>query len=204
MNDEIPLFPLNTVIFPDGLIPLRIFETRYLDMVRDCARHDTGFGIVLTKPKTQKESISIHKIGTFCTISDWERLSDGLLGITAVGQKRFEIKINDTAYDNYFRLMNCSIQLLKKNIKNILNSNYSLRKQNLSNGNYYKRDSVDYKKILNFNMKKPSLKLHNKIRSLIFPPYQVPLVNGIKVKKSLYKNNKIYLIESFPNKFKNK
>ncbi|MEG3592581.1 MAG: LON peptidase substrate-binding domain-containing protein [Pseudomonadota bacterium] len=92
MNDEIPLFPLNTVIFPDGLIPLRIFETRYLDMVRDCARHDTGFGIVLTKPKTQKESTSIHKIGTFCTISDWERLSDGLLGITAVGQKRFEIK----------------------------------------------------------------------------------------------------------------
>ena len=61
-------------------------------MVRDCARHDTGFGIVLTKPKTQKESTSIHKIGTFCTISDWERLSDGLLGITAVGQKRFEIK----------------------------------------------------------------------------------------------------------------
>ena len=89
MNDEIPLFPLNTVIFPDGLIPLRIFETRYLDMVRDCARHDTGFGIVLTKPKTQKESTSIHKIGTFCTISDWERLSDGLLGITAVGQTRF-------------------------------------------------------------------------------------------------------------------
>ena len=121
-----------------------------------------------------------------------------------IDQRRFEIKINDTAYDNYFRLMNCSIQLLKKNINNILNSNYSLRKQNLSNGKYYKRDSVDYKKILNFNIKKPSLKLHNKIRSLIFPPYQVPFVNGIKVKKSLYKNNKIYLIESFSNKFKNK
>ena len=53
-------------------------------------------------------------------------------------------------------------------------------------------------------MKKPSLKLHNKIRSLIFPPYQIPEVNGLQVKKSLYKNNKIYLIESFSNKFKNK
>ena len=53
-------------------------------------------------------------------------------------------------------------------------------------------------------MKKPTLNLHNKIRSLIFPPYQVPIVNGIKVKKSLYKNKKIYLIESFNNKFKNK
>jgi len=132
------------------------------------------------------------------------KINQGIDTGDIIDQKRFEIKTNDTAYDNYFRLMNCSIQLLKKNIKNILNSNYSLRKQNLSNGNYYKRDSVDYKKILNFNMKKPSLKLHNKIRSLIFPPYQVPLVNGIKVKKSLYKNNKIYLIESFPNKFKNK
>ena len=121
-----------------------------------------------------------------------------------VDQKRFKIKINDTAYDNYFRLMHCSVKLLKNNVNNILNSNYSLRKQNLSNGRYYKRSSVDYKKILNFNMKKPSLNLHNKIRSLIFPPYQLPYVNGVKVKKSLYKNNKIYLIESFSNKFKNK
>ena len=63
---------------------------------------------------------------------------------------------------------------------------------------------MNYKKILRFNINKPSFKLHNKIRSLIFPPYQIPVVNGIKVKKSLYKNNKIYLIESFTNKVKNK
>ena len=121
-----------------------------------------------------------------------------------IDQKKFKIKLNDTAYDNYFRLMKCSVMLLKKNINNILNSNYTLKKQNLSNGKYYKRNSVNYKKILNLNMKKPSLKLHNKIRSLIFPPYQIPVVNGLQVKKSLYKNNKIYLIESFTNKFKNK
>ena len=121
-----------------------------------------------------------------------------------IDQKKFKIKLNDTAYDNYFRLMKCSVMLFKKNINNILNSNYTLKKQNLSNGKYYKRNSVNYKKILNLNMKKPSLKLHNKIRSLIFPPYQIPVVNGIQVKKSLYKNNKIYLIESFSNKFKNK
>ena len=48
------------------------------------------------------------------------------------------------------------------------------------------------------------LKIHNKIRSLIFPPFQIPVVNGIRVKKSLYKKNKIYLIESFSNKFKNR
>ena len=132
------------------------------------------------------------------------RINKGIDAGDIIDKKRFKIKLNDTAYDNYFRLMKCSVMLFKKNIKNILNSNYILKKQNLSNGKYYKRNSVNYKKILNLNMKKPSLKLHNKIRSLIFPPYQIPAVNGLQVKKSLYKNNKIYLIESFSNKFKNK
>ena len=132
------------------------------------------------------------------------KINKGIDSGDIIDQKKFKIKLNDTAYDNYFRLMKCSVILFKKNINNILNSNYTLKKQNLSNGKYYKRNSVNYKKILNFNMKKPSLKLHNKIRSLIFPPYQIPVVNGLQVKKSLYKNNKIYLIESFSNKFKNK
>ena len=112
--------------------------------------------------------------------------------------------LNDTAYDNYLKLMNCSVQLFKKNLKNILNSNYIEKKQDLSKGKYYKRSSVNYGKINKLNMKKDSLKLHNKIRALIFPPYQIPVVNGIKVKKSIYRNNKIYLIESFSNKFKNR
>ena len=132
------------------------------------------------------------------------KINRGIDSGDIIDQKKFKIKLNDTAYDNYFRLMKCSVILFKKNINNILNSNYTLKKQKLSNGKYYKRNSVNYKKILNLNMKKPSLKLHNKIRSLIFPPYQIPVVNGLQVKKSLYKNNKIYLIESFSNMFKNK
>ena len=93
---------------------------------------------------------------------------------------------------------------IKRNIVNIIKTKYNTKKQNLSKGDYYSRNSVNYKKILKLNMKKPTLKLHNKIRSLIFPPYQLPIVNGIKVKKSFYKNNKIYLIESSTNKFKNR
>jgi len=131
------------------------------------------------------------------------KINSGIDAGDIVDQKKFRIKINDTAYDNYFKLMNCSVMLFKKNIKNILTSNYYTRRQNLSNGKYYKRSSVSYKKILKLTMKRPSLKLHNKIRSLIFPPYQVPIVNGTRVKKSLYKNKKIYLIESFNKKFKN-
>ena len=100
--------------------------------------------------------------------------------------------------------MKCSVLVFKKNIIKIIKSKYNTKKQNLSRGHYYSRDSVDYKKISKFIMKKPTLKLHNKIRSVIFPPYQIPIVNGIRVKKSLFKKYKIYLIESFSNKFKNR
>ena len=99
------------------------------------------------------------------------------------------IKVRDSmysAYDNYLKLMNCSVQLFKKNLKNILNSNYIEKKQDLSKGKYYKRSSVNYGKINKLNMKKDSLKLHNKIRALIFPPYQIPVVNGIILILAVY------------------
>ena len=132
------------------------------------------------------------------------KINNGIDTGDIIDKKKFKIKINDTAYDNYFKLMRTSSILFKKNIFNILNSNYKFKKQNLLKGSYFSRDSINYKKILRINMKKPSLKLHNRIRSLIFPPYQIPVVNGVKVKKSVYRNNKIYLIESFNNKFKNR
>ena len=135
--------------------------------------------------------VTLHKINN--------RIDEGDI----IDKKKFKIKLNDTAYDNYIKLMKCSVLVFKKNIVKIIKSKYNTKKQNLSNGTYYSRNSVNYKKISKFNIKKPTLKLHNKIRSLIFPPYQIPMVNGIQVKKSLYKKNKIYLIESFSNKFKN-
>jgi len=132
------------------------------------------------------------------------KINNGIDQGDIIDRKKFRIKLNDTAYDNYIKLMQCSVFIFKKNILNILKSKYKTKKQNLSGGQYFSRDSVNYKKILKFNMKKPTLKLHNKIRSLIFPPYQIPIVNGVSVKRSLYKNNKIYLIESSINKFKNR
>ena len=131
------------------------------------------------------------------------KINKGIDTGNIIDQKKFKIKLNHTAYDNYLRLMNYSVILFKKNLHKILKSNYRERKQILSKGKYYKRSSVNYKKILKIEVKNQSIKLHNKIRSLIFPPYQMPIVNGIKVKKSIYKNNKIYLIESSNNKFKN-
>tara|TARA_Y100000590_G_scaffold461629_1_gene623666 strand:- start:1704 stop:2468 length:765 start_codon:yes stop_codon:yes gene_type:complete len=130
------------------------------------------------------------------------KIDNGIDTGDIIDQIKFKIHINDSAYDNYKKLMKFSIKLFKKNFKKILNNNYELKKQILSNGKYYKRTSVNYKKLLKINMKNFSIKNHNKIRSLIFPAYQYPYVNGIKVVKSIYKNKKIYLTKSSDYKFK--
>ena len=90
--DEIPLFPLRTVLFPGGVLPLRIFETRYIDMVRGCMRNGAGFGVVLIESGAEAGTTTrIHGIGTLAEIIDFSRHDDGLLGITAMGRRRFRI-----------------------------------------------------------------------------------------------------------------
>ncbi len=92
-QQKLPLFPLNTVLFPGGALPLRIFEPRYLDMVKDCMREEHGFCIVLIRNGSEiGQAVKIHSTGTQCRIGDWQTLPDGLLGITAYGEKRVHIK----------------------------------------------------------------------------------------------------------------
>jgi Lon protease-like protein len=89
---EIPLFPLGTVLFPGGPLPLRIFETRYIDLVRHCLRDDTGFGVVLIRQGPEAGGpASTYEVGTYARIVDFSRQPDGLLGIRAAGQRRFRI-----------------------------------------------------------------------------------------------------------------
>ncbi len=87
---EIPLFPLRTVLFPGGFLPLRIFEQRYLKMVRDCASADTGFGVCLIREGEEAVApVKTAEVGTHAQIVDWYTLEDGLLGVAAVGTVRF-------------------------------------------------------------------------------------------------------------------
>ena len=63
---RIPLFPLRTVLFPQGLLPLRIFERRYLDMIRRVLREDSGFGVVLIRTGAEVGEIAeLAEVGTF-------------------------------------------------------------------------------------------------------------------------------------------
>jgi len=93
MADQlIPIFPLNTVLFPEGPLPLRIFEPRYLDMVSECLRAGTGFGVCLIVNGPEVGAApDINEQGTLAHITDWHQRNDGLLGITATGIQRFRI-----------------------------------------------------------------------------------------------------------------
>lgn len=90
---DIPLFPLSTVLFPGMLMPLRIFEPRYLDLVRDCTRADSGFGVCLMvgADADVNDASGTSAVGTFARIKDFCTLPDGLLGITVLGGERFRI-----------------------------------------------------------------------------------------------------------------
>jgi Lon protease-like protein len=90
---EIALFPLGTVLFPGGLLPLRIFETRYIDMVSRCMRQNETFGVVLIKDGSETSStVDTAAIGTTARIIDFQTLGDGLLGLLCRGEARFRIE----------------------------------------------------------------------------------------------------------------
>lgn len=89
---EIPLFPLNTVLFPGGPLPLRIFEPRYLDMVRHCMREGSAFGVVLIRAGGEVGAVArTAEVGTSARIVDFSSLPDGLLGISCLGERRFRV-----------------------------------------------------------------------------------------------------------------
>ena len=91
-KDSVPLFPLKSIVLPGGIFPLRIFERRYIDMVKSCIKDDAGFCIVLVRNDTKDKYIDdIYNYGCYVKITDWNQLEDGLLGITVEGQSKVHI-----------------------------------------------------------------------------------------------------------------
>jgi Lon protease-like protein len=96
---SLPLFPLGAVLFPGGILPLRIFEVRYLDMISRCHKAGAPFGVVLL---TQGQEVRqpgatecFSHVGTLATISDFDNPRPGLLVIRASGAQRFRITASD-------------------------------------------------------------------------------------------------------------
>jgi Lon protease-like protein len=89
---ELALFPLKTVLFPGGLLALRIFEPRYLDMVARSLRSNNRFGVVAIRSGSEVGAADTFDVGTTAEIVDWHQESGGMLGIRAVGRETFRIE----------------------------------------------------------------------------------------------------------------
>lgn len=103
---ELPLFPLSTVLYPEAQLQLRIFEPRYLDMVRDCTRKGVGFGVCLILDGYEVGEAALPAaVGTVATISDFHTTEEGLLGIVARGGTRFRVEQTRVRADGLLRGM---------------------------------------------------------------------------------------------------
>jgi uncharacterized protein len=89
---ELPLFPLSTVLFPEGPLSLRIFEPRYVDMVGRCMRESSPFGVIAIRSGAEVGAITeTAELGTTARIVDFSKLPDGLLGIICQGERKFRL-----------------------------------------------------------------------------------------------------------------
>lgn len=96
--EELPLFPLNTVLFPYASIQLHVFEARYRDMIRVCLQEDRPFGVVLIRSGTEVDGYADpYLVGTACRIERVHTYDDGRLDVHVVGERRFRIRDLDDA-----------------------------------------------------------------------------------------------------------
>jgi len=101
---EIPLFPLRSVLFPGGSMPLRIFEPRYLEMISECLKSGGHFGVCLIREGSETgRAPTFYDVGTLGSISYWQRLPNGMLGITVRGEHRFRILSSRTLANQLIR-----------------------------------------------------------------------------------------------------
>ena len=98
LQDDLPLFPLNTVLFPQAHLPLHIFEPRYREMIERCLKENLAFGIALIKEGSEVGGLAIpHTVGTIAHIIDVTRLADDRLNIVVKGVTRFKLRAHSTA-----------------------------------------------------------------------------------------------------------
>ena len=89
---DLPLFPLQTVLFPGGRLPLRIFEQRYMDMAKACLRDGTGFGVCLIREGREVGEPALPEaVGCTARIVEWDMPQLGVLQVVARGERRFRI-----------------------------------------------------------------------------------------------------------------
>ena len=93
---KLALFPLNTVLFPGSILPLQIFEQRYLNLIKECMRQQTGFVTVLiSEGREVGAAPQIYSVGCYVEIIDWQSLANGLLGISI--QAKYRVRLSHSS-----------------------------------------------------------------------------------------------------------
>jgi Lon protease-like protein len=111
---DLPLFPLGTVLFPGGLLPLRLFEQRYLEMAKVCLRDSSPFGVCLIREGAEVGAPALpESVGCLARIVKWDMQQLGLLQIVAQGAERFRIIERRLQADGLAR---ASVELLPEEI----------------------------------------------------------------------------------------
>jgi len=104
MTTTVPIFPLNTVLYPGSMLPLRIFEQRYLEMTRDCLRDSTPFGVCRIKEGVEVGKPALPEaLGCTALIAEWEMPHLGVFHLKARGQQRFRIRHQTTQPNGLIR-----------------------------------------------------------------------------------------------------
>ena len=98
---SLPLFPLRTVLFPGGLLPLKVFEQRYVEMTKSCMMNSRPFGVCLIVQGEEVAAPSgappeIATVGTLARITDWDVPQVGILHLATVGETRFQVRKQST------------------------------------------------------------------------------------------------------------
>lgn len=107
---DLPLFALQTVLFPGGRLPLRIFEQRYMDMAKACLRDDSPFGVCLIREGGEVGAPAVpEEVGCLARIVAWDMPQLGVLQVQARGEQRFRIRKRRVQADG---LVRASIELL--------------------------------------------------------------------------------------------
>ncbi len=107
---DLPIFPLNTVLFPGGLLPLRVFETRYMDMTGDCMKRGKPFGVCLIRDGREVGTPALPEdVGCLAHIVDWDMKELGVLQIATNGGQRIRLLERRVAPDGLTR---ASVELI--------------------------------------------------------------------------------------------
>ncbi len=109
-QQRIALFPLHTVLFPGCILPLQIFEQRYLRLVKNAIQDQQGFAVVLISAgKEVGDAPDVYNIGCFVEIIDWETLPNGLLGITIAARHRVQVTAPCAQHDGLLMAASCDL-----------------------------------------------------------------------------------------------